>query len=234
MHGATCSHRLNSGDDHDYCEYIHRIQVADDDIRTIREVSVRSMSMVMNVKRPGFQLLSLAPAELRLADRPSHMDTPCLLPDQIQIYLVRYLPLVAITILVVFFAIINGVGLPAAGRSQQVFFLNLNNDDSIESDEELNSSHGNTSQPSTPKSYHQRNRSLRGRGWVMFQAAATRREPDPFPSLPFLFKTYCTRPASAMCFRRRRLWVRCIRDIRDIAIFPVVAFVVMNWWVVTY
>jgi hypothetical protein len=71
----------------------------------------------------------------------------------------------------------------------------------------------------------------------MFQAAATRREPEPSSFIPFLLDTlraYCPRPASAVYLRRRRPWIRCLRDIRDIAIFPIVVFVVMAWWVVAY
>jgi hypothetical protein len=111
-------------------------------------------------------------------------------------------------------------------------------DGSIELDGESSSSPRNAAQPSTPKGHQPKNhRSLRGRGWVMFQAAATRREPERSSLIPFLLDTlraYCPRPASAVYLRRRRPWIRCLRDIRDIAIFPIVVFVVMAWWVVAY
>ncbi|QRW21311.1 hypothetical protein RhiXN_06300 [Rhizoctonia solani] len=46
-----------SGDDHDYCEVRHPI--GDDSGQTVREISVKSFSMAMGIRRPGFQLLSL-------------------------------------------------------------------------------------------------------------------------------------------------------------------------------
>jgi len=194
--------------------------------------------MSMGVRRPGFQLLSLAPAELRQGvSKPSYADKPCLLPDQLQIYLERYFPLIIITILVVFFSIISGVGLPSAGRSQKPLF-SMKGDSSSDAEEELSSPTGSTSTSSSPSTYHPRNhRSLRGRGWAMFQAATTRRDPSPSSPLPNILHTiwgYCPRPASPLYLRRRRLWARCLRDMRDIAIFPIITFALVTWWVVSY
>jgi hypothetical protein len=51
--------------------------------------------MAMGVKHPGFQLLSLRPS-------PSALRTaPCLLPDQLGLYLRFYLPLVLLSVCVV-------------------------------------------------------------------------------------------------------------------------------------
>jgi len=218
---------LDSGDDHDYCEYFHRVQHEGDN-RTIREVSVRSISMGMGVRRPGFQLLSLAPAELRqTASTPSYADKPCLLPDQVEIYLERYLPLLITTILVVLFSIISGIGLSSsAGRTQKLVF-SMKEDSSSDAEEELSSPPRSSSSPSSPRNH----RTLRGRGWAQFQAAATRREPSPFPNIFHTLWAYCPRPASPLYLRRRRLWVRCVRDVRDIAVFPLVAFALVTWWV---
>jgi len=52
----------------------------------------------MYVRRPGFPLLSLAPTQLRDHDVPTYKDVPCLLPDQLRIYLNIYLPLLAVSI----------------------------------------------------------------------------------------------------------------------------------------
>ncbi|KAK2463173.1 hypothetical protein APHAL10511_004828 [Amanita phalloides] len=86
-----------SGDDHDYCEFNHTI----DRSEVAREVTVKSLSIAMNVKRPGFQLLSLSPKLFRKNHATTHADELCLLPDQISIYLSIYLPLLFISLLVV-------------------------------------------------------------------------------------------------------------------------------------
>ncbi|CAA7259054.1 unnamed protein product [Cyclocybe aegerita] len=96
-----------SGDDHDYCEYTHQLRPTFGPPINILETTVKSISMVMNVRKPGFQLLSLAPADLRRNEGPSYADTLCLLPDQLRIYLNIYLPLLAISIIVVFFSNLN-------------------------------------------------------------------------------------------------------------------------------
>ncbi|KAI0314120.1 Metallo-dependent phosphatase-like protein [Amylostereum chailletii] len=92
-----------SGDDHDYCEYTHKVPLDDDRPMTptsVQEVTVKSISMAMGIKRPGFHLLSLAsPAA---ANAPTFAHRPCLLPDQLGIYLWTYLPLFVLTTLVIF------------------------------------------------------------------------------------------------------------------------------------
>ncbi|KAH9947515.1 Metallo-dependent phosphatase [Amylocystis lapponica] len=100
-----------SGDDHDYCEYVHTYspndRVNDHDMSSVREVTVKSISMAMGVRRPGFQLLTLgAPAH---ASSPALADAPCLLPDQLGIYLNIYLPFVLATLLVLFLSNLHRV-----------------------------------------------------------------------------------------------------------------------------
>lgn len=93
-----------SGDDHDYCECDHRLA----DGSTVREVTVKSFSMVMGIRRPGFQLLSVAPPDHSSgasSTSPSDMlaDVPCFLPDQIKIYTHVYAPLGILTVFVLLF-----------------------------------------------------------------------------------------------------------------------------------
>jgi len=76
---------VDSGDDHDYCEMRHQ--------GNVREVTAKSFSMAMGIRKPGFQLLSV-PED----DTGVPVDRLCLLPDQIGIYLEGYLPLVALTL----------------------------------------------------------------------------------------------------------------------------------------
>lgn len=77
----------DSGDDHDYCELQHQ--------NSVREVTVKSFSMAMGIRKPGFQLLSV-PEDNR--DGAGAVDQLCFLPDQIGVYLKGYLPLVALTL----------------------------------------------------------------------------------------------------------------------------------------
>lgn len=89
-----------SGDDHDYCEVEH-----DDKKENVKEITVKSMSWAMGVRKPGFLQLSLwnpldadgSPLQVSKDPRVSMQTHLCLLPDQIGI-LIRYGILVAITI----------------------------------------------------------------------------------------------------------------------------------------
>lgn len=89
-----------SGDDHDYCEYTHKFGSSDADdtpnAGTIKEVTVKSISMAMGIRRPGFQLLSIVPPT---RSATSLATVPCLLPDQLGIYLNVYVPLIAFSLL---------------------------------------------------------------------------------------------------------------------------------------
>ncbi|KAL5528510.1 hypothetical protein ACEPAF_7646 [Sanghuangporus sanghuang] len=94
-----------SGDDHDYCEYMHSISLLsegpDPNIDRVREVTVKSFSMAMGIHNPGFQLLSLAEPSSVVSGTPSYTDSPCFLPDQIAIYVNVYLPLFLFSLCVV-------------------------------------------------------------------------------------------------------------------------------------
>ncbi|ETW80542.1 hypothetical protein HETIRDRAFT_21171, partial [Heterobasidion irregulare TC 32-1] len=98
-----------SGDDHDYCEYTHRLRIEDDSPITpteVREVSVKSFSMAMGIARPGFHLLSLSPSGPPYSqqdDAPlsTFADRPCFLPNQLSIYIWIYLPLFLLTLCVI-------------------------------------------------------------------------------------------------------------------------------------
>ncbi|KAI6046003.1 Metallo-dependent phosphatase-like protein [Pisolithus marmoratus] len=93
-----------SGDDHDYCDYQHTIPSTN---TSVREVTVKSFSIAMGVRRPGFQLLSLVsmvPLEESLNQVPvlPPLDTPCFLPDQIGIYLRVYFSLAVLSFVILF------------------------------------------------------------------------------------------------------------------------------------
>lgn len=68
---------------------------------------MKSFSMAMGIRRPGFQLLSfvsVVPSEASLTQIPvpPPLDTPCFLPDQLGIYLYVYLRLILLSLVVLF------------------------------------------------------------------------------------------------------------------------------------
>ncbi|OAG39403.1 hypothetical protein AYO21_06419 [Fonsecaea monophora] len=85
---------IYSGDDHDYCEIEHNEFTG-----RIREITVKSMSWAMGIRKPGVQLVSLwNPVDVNKAmSGDSSLSTPrdtvqnhlCLLPDQLNIF-IRY------------------------------------------------------------------------------------------------------------------------------------------------
>ncbi|KAL1585883.1 hypothetical protein WHR41_05045 [Cladosporium halotolerans] len=99
-----------SGDDHDYCDVLHRYNVGSmgekrsPKLSNVPETTVKSFSWAMGVRRPGFQLLSLwNPVDANggsiggsAATAQTHL---CLLPDQIGI-LINYGKLAGFTVIV--------------------------------------------------------------------------------------------------------------------------------------
>jgi hypothetical protein len=68
----------------------------------VRDISVKSFSMAMGIRRPGFHVLSLIPQQTigPLADSPFFFEKPCHLPDQLGIYLKLYVPFVVLSLIV--------------------------------------------------------------------------------------------------------------------------------------
>ena len=93
-----------SGDDHDYCDIIHRGYTSKNG--GIREVTVKSISWAMGVRKPGVVLLSLwnpvdaeGKAKGQEATKSTTIQTHlCLLPDQLSIF-IRYGWLLTLTVL---------------------------------------------------------------------------------------------------------------------------------------
>lgn len=89
-----------SGDDHDYCELVHRGYASGGS--GIREITVKSLSWAMGVRHPGFVMASLwNPVDARghpvAGDMSKTLQTHlCLLPDQLGIF-ARYALLFALS-----------------------------------------------------------------------------------------------------------------------------------------
>ncbi len=105
-----------SGDDHDYCEVTHRYNIPvpgtksyfpnDDSVKAryqhIKEITVKSFSWAMGVRKPGFLLVSLwnpvdAHGKTVGTPLPTVQTHNCLLPDQLGIF-INYALLFAVTI----------------------------------------------------------------------------------------------------------------------------------------
>ncbi|KAL5485043.1 hypothetical protein ACEPAI_7685 [Sanghuangporus weigelae] len=93
-----------SGNDHDYCEYTHSIPLLSEGpeakIDYVREVTVKAISSIGDIRRPGFQLLSLSESSIHQTDGKTFADAPCFLPGERDIYFGRYLPLLILSLFV--------------------------------------------------------------------------------------------------------------------------------------
>ncbi|KAF2085628.1 hypothetical protein K490DRAFT_11318, partial [Saccharata proteae CBS 121410] len=94
-----------SGDDHDYCEVVHRGYPSAGG--GIREITVKSMSWAMGVRKPGFVMLSMwnpvnehgeTVVSKLDAGKPTIQSHLCLLPDQLGIF-IRYGILLGLSLL---------------------------------------------------------------------------------------------------------------------------------------
>jgi len=217
-----------SGDDHDYCEILHP-SVTHKATSQIREVSVKSLSMAMGIKRPGFQLLSLAPqgqTEDATKIQRTHADVPCILPDQIAIYLSAYVPLLLVSLFMVLVS--NALCVPSKTRqlrrrssspkTRTTLRFRQSGDSSDEEHWSDNSSHLLPHPASTPlpKSF------MAGR------------------YLPIIFgrrrRIMCSDAFCLAAGRKTRqqnhgVLSGFIRDTRDVAVFPLSLFVMISLWI---
>ena len=92
-----------SGDDHDYCEVLHRAYTSGGG--GIKEITVKSLSWAMGVRHPGMLMLSMwnpvSPTGAPLSGDASKtlQSHLCLMPDQLGIF-IRYASLFGATLLV--------------------------------------------------------------------------------------------------------------------------------------
>lgn len=106
--------RVFSGDDHDYCDVNHRYNLppwpqsdgGKSILANIREITVKSFSWAMGVRKPGFQLVSLwnpvnAEGNGLRGQAPTMQTHMCLLPDQLSTF-IDYALLLLYTVPVLF------------------------------------------------------------------------------------------------------------------------------------
>ncbi|KAJ6587057.1 Metallo-dependent phosphatase-like protein [Mycena vulgaris] len=231
-----------SGDDHDYCEYMHSFNSGGAP-KQAREVTVKSLSMAMGIRRPGFQLLSLVPPH-SMQGSSSHADSLCLLPDQLGIYLSTYIPFLVFSLLIILVANIRRICTP---RQDKRHFTPAS-----------------TNSPSyAPLSGILRSRLEAGRStddWLQYPSED---DTDTLPRPTSSLSKKAPRPIYSQTFvlfgRRRRITIgtdsmaslvgtvfSCcgnqdvpksrsflagfLYDVRDVAIFPVAIFGALSWW----
>lgn len=220
----------------------------------------------MNVRRPGFQLLSLAPAQLRHDDIPTYRDVPCLLPDQLRIYLSIYLPLLVVSIIFVCLVNISNCSLSWRSLSHEKLSSSVRHsmlppsspsslsstkfeyqDDEFnhEDSEELSPDYSSTSTSRNlppPITSRSARASRDSPGWRIFTPGNEHQDRfhfsltwncDCLKVLLYFFRPGRFPLELHRQRRKRKSWLTAtIRDIRDIAVFPLSVFVVITWLMV--
>ena len=194
----------------------------------------------MNVRRPGFQLLSLAPAQLRHDDVPTYKDVPCLLPDQLRIYLIIYLPLLAISIILVCLSNIVNCSLltwrsPLRDKLSSMEYAMPSSSSSISSSSTKFEDQDDKVGPQELNPYY----TSGSQAWRMFtpedEHQNRRHHPSYICSNCAKVLLYFRPGRSRLNFQRGRGkgWLTStMRDIEHIAIFPLSLFVIITWWTI--
>ncbi|KAF8840517.1 Metallo-dependent phosphatase [Paxillus ammoniavirescens] len=234
---------IMSGDDHDYCEYEHTIPSSG---QKVREVTVKSISMAMGIRRPGFQLLSLtsivpSPDHLTQIPVPPPRDAPCLLPDQLGIYLYVYIPLVVLSL---FLVLASNVMRVNAGSTRETWGKKHSRRDSSESPYQLSRRNGSSHEantdsflplPSVESHEHEHSPRPRGRSfssvwtWSFTLGGQRRRITLPNPCGSWRSRVEHGAPQHEVGLLRG-----FFGDVLAITWPPICVFVVAAWWVMRW
>ncbi|KNZ72874.1 Cell division control protein 1 [Termitomyces sp. J132] len=207
-----------SGDDHDYCENYHTSGWRGATTR-VREISVKSFSMAMGIKKPGFQLLSLVSPIHGEDDQKTLADVPCFLPDQMSIYLSTYIPLLLVSLFIVLGSNALRVHTLPPKRSRRLSSPHPRRGDDASEDRMTS-----LPQPVSVRTPKSGSRPQIPSSFVLF---GRRRHIMCFDLL---------RHCLTLCRTSRRLnseglWFGFLRDSRDIAVFPLTVFVAISFWI---
>lgn len=207
-------------------------------------MTVKSFSIAMGIRRPGFQLLSLTsvvPSNKSLTQVPVSppLDTPCLLPDQLGIYLYVYLglALISLAVLFVFHVSWSGQQEQDVGWHRQMLQngspRHSRSDNRSSADDDYNCEYPSLPPPATKSRYdnHTFTRS-RGRSWTSWTWTfkfGNQRRRITVPLLP-------CRARNPLGFRkgqhiRQHVMFRAfVKDVFNVAIPPLCAFLLAAWW----
>lgn len=237
-----------SGDDHDYCEYAHTVETS---VTPVREVTVKSLSMAMGIRRPGFQLLSLIPPE---HSKPTFSDAPCLMPDQLGIYLSIYVPLILLSLIIVLLFNLNltpgrrsGAPIPSPGgrahnrtapaqsRHGLRSRYDIETDSSYQTYEHPDPSGASDEVlyklPSPATAQRSISHSKVGRSFVM--GGRRRRFALGPTSISNFLKSFPWQTQTTGRHRQMGFVGRFLRDVRDVAVLPLGLFTLISWWTLT-
>jgi hypothetical protein len=200
--------------------------------------------MAMGIKRPGFQLLSLAPPALR-REGVSYADAPCALPDQLATYLRVYIPFGVLSMFIVAISqFVSFRGLKSRSNLKHSVDYGMGDDDDFVN--------GHRSRPSfrlTPNLRTRRDASESdsSSGLLPTPVSASRRSISPsFSSqgdskvigfgeamlrrIPRAFDVSGPSSHSRLSRRPRGRLVKFLCDVRDVAVWPLGLFVLITWW----
>lgn len=116
---------IYSGDDHDYCEIVHKEFTG-----SPKEITVKSLSWAMGVRRPGFVMTTLwNPVDLNTGralnaekSSPTIQNHLCLLPDQLGIF-IYYAKVLVFTLMVLLARAVAVTIVPSARLSSETTML---------------------------------------------------------------------------------------------------------------
>ncbi|KAJ7680466.1 Metallo-dependent phosphatase-like protein [Mycena polygramma] len=233
-----------SGDDHDYCEYTHSFTSAGK-TRHAREVTVKSLSMAMGVRKPGFQLLSFVSPH-SMQGTSSHADSLCLLPDQLGIYLSTYIPLLVVSLLIICVANIRRTCSRRQRKRQSTSGIQSSSyvplsgvlrsrseaERPTESTDWLHYPSENDAdtlpRPTSSRASQKASRAIYSHTFVLL--GRRRRLTISRESIASLSGTIFGCCGNEEVPQSRGVVVGFLHDVRDIAIFPLGIFVLVSWW----
>lgn len=199
--------------------------------------------MAMGIRRPGFQLLSListVPSADQITQIPVSppLHAPCLMPNQLEIYFYIYIPLVFLSVSLLFAFNVRRVN---GGASYQAWSRKHSRRDTPETLREL--SRGNLSLASDADSFlpppanesRDHHVPLRGRSnsslWTRTFTFGGHRHrivlPNPFGN--WRLRADCRIPQ-----RNVGVFVGLLQDVGMVAWPPVLVFLATSWWVMQW
>lgn len=197
----------------------------------------------MGIRRPGFQLLSLissvpSPNQITQMPVPPPLHAPCLMPDQLGIYLYIYIPLVFLSLIALLaFNVIRVNG----GTAYQTWNRRHGHQDTPEALRELsrrNSSHtvdADSLLPSPTNKSREHYTPLHGRffsspwTWTFMMGGHRRRVTLPNP-----FRNWRLRAEHRISQRDVGVLFGLLQDMVVVAWPPVFVFLATSWWVMQW
>lgn len=187
---------------------------------------MKSFSMAMGIRRPGYQLLSLIPPTA-FPESQTIAHTPCLLPDQLGIYLSVYVPLIVLSLAILLLSNIRrSCTRHSTPTARSIEWTSLSPADAAEPDYDL------------PPPSAWRSKEFPRPGWsrtfiVPLGGRRLRATLSPSALLDPMKAFFWTggKAGDDESRRRRGVLKGFLFDVRDVAWAPLALFVLIAWWV---